>query len=144
MGIILGGPNSRFQRRIGDIMVSYQYLQGERAMALWPVYRSGVPAFIVCDSAAWQYDNPKYLAAQARTVANLWGEAPDSRRWFQIAQIIHDGLQDLVRLKPAPDEKENGPVIGDATLHANGKAVASGEVFMPSAADLQRYERTLN
>lgn len=142
-GIVLGGKNERFHRIHGDIVASYTYVNDERAMVLWPRFRTGVPAFVVCDSAAWQYDDEAYLAIQAKTVADLWGEAPDSQRWFQIAKIIHDGLQDLVRLPPAPlvPIGPKGDVIGEAALRANGKTVASGEVTMPTAAELMHYER---
>lgn len=142
-GIILGGPNARFQRIHGDIVASYQYVNDERAMVLWPRFRKGVPAFVVCDSAAWKYDDPKYLAQQARHVANLWGEAPDSKRWFQIASIIHDGLSDLVRLKPKPTAVElSGTTIGEAELMVQGKRVFGAEVTLPTADEMDRYERT--
>ena len=144
--MILGGPNARFQRVHGDIVCSYQYVQDERAMVLWPRFRKGVPAFIVCDSSAWKYDDELYLAQQAKTVSDLWGEAADSKRWFQIAKIIHDGLQDLVRLPPAPlvPIGPKGDVIGEAALRANGKTIAGGEITMPTADELQRYERRLH
>ena len=143
-GVILGGPNARFQRRHGDIMASYQYINDERAMVLWPMFRKGATAFVVCDSSAWKYDDPVYLARQAKVVSEMWGEAPDSKRWFQIASIIHDGLPDLVRMKPAPDHPVDAPkrlVIGEAVLRAMGRELAGGEVTMPTAAELLHYER---
>lgn len=140
-GIMLGGPNARYQRVHGDIVASYQYVNDERAMVLWPQFRKNVTAFVVCDSAAWKYDDPVYLAKQARHVANLWGEAPDSQRWFQIAKIIHEGLADLIRLKPKPVIAHTMPTIGEMELMVAGRRVAGAEMTMPTADEMAHYER---
>jgi len=143
-GIVLGGKNARFQRMIGDIVVSFQYINGERAMCLWPkINQKRVPAFIVCDSAAWKYDNPRYLAQQAKQCCDLWGEAHGTRRWYAIAKIIHEGLGDLVRLPPAPQLVEaQGPSIGEISLLVDGKVVSTGEVTAPDENELDAYART--
>jgi hypothetical protein len=127
VSIVLGGPNARFQRVHGDIVASYQYVNDERAMCLWPKHRkSGVTPFIVCDSSAWKYDEPKYLAQQAKVACDLWGF--DSSHWYRIATIIHDGLEDLIRLPPAPEKIITGPSIGDASLILDGQKIAEREV----------------
>jgi hypothetical protein len=141
-GIILGGPNSRFQRVHGDIVASYQYVNGERAMILWPRHRKGVPAFIVCDSAAFKYDDPKYLASQGRKCAEMWGMESSATVWFRVATIIHEGLGDLIRLPPEPVQVVSGPVIGEASLRMNGVEVGGAEVKMPTLDELARYEGT--
>jgi hypothetical protein len=139
-GVILGGPNARFRRVHGDIVASYQYVNDERAMVLWPLHRKGVPAFIVCDSAAFKYDDPKYLAAQALKCAEMWGMESSSTVWFRVATIIHEGLSDLIRLPPLPAGKVSGPVIGEASLRMNGVEIGGTEVRMPTLDELARFE----
>lgn len=141
-GVVLGGPNARFRRIHGDIVASYQYVNGERAMVLWPRHRKNVPAFIVCDSAAFKYDNPKYLASQARKCAEMWGMAPSSTVWFHVATIIHEGLGDLIRLPPEPPQVVSGPVIGEASLRLNGVEIGGAEVRLPTLDELARFEGT--
>lgn len=143
MGIVLGGENARFQRVHGDVVASYQYVNGERAMVLWPRYRKGVPAYIVCDSAAFKYDDPKYLAQQAKVACELWGMETSTVNWYKVAKIIHDGLGDLVRLPPLMAQPGGeGPAIGEASLILGGKEVMAREVNMPTLDELARYEGT--
>jgi len=148
-GILIGGKHARFQRRHGDIVASYQYVNGERAMALWPVIRKMRPgAFIVCDSAAWRYspDHPRsewydekgklqcgplYLMQQARVAAHVMGMDDTKPTIMRIASIIAEGLIDLVRLRPErPEDNQNHgrKAIGRATLLVNGKPVAEEDV----------------
>lgn len=144
MPILLGGKNARFQRVHGDVVASYQYINGERAMALWPKIRKmHSAAFIVCDSAAWRYNpdyprsewlgergellcGPLYLMQQAQAAAEVMGMDTTKATVIRIAAIIAEGLQDLSRLPPArPEEKKP---IGEATLLVDGDAIVTKEV----------------
>ena len=145
MPVLLGGANARFQRVHGDIVASYQYVNDERAMALWPREKKmHAAAFIVCDSAAWRYNpdaprrdwfgpkgelicGPLYLMQQAMIAAEVMGMDSGKATVMRIASIIAEGLADLVRLPPEMPPPRKKP-IGEAILLINGQRVASGEV----------------
>lgn len=145
-GIILGGPKSRFTRRFGDIGVSYQYVNGERAMCLWPIYRPGAAAAIICDSAAYRYADDRYLIEKALEFADMWGDHASRYRAFQIAKIISEGLGDLVMMPPEPEARDYagqmaGPSGDEIEFKVSGKTVAAAD--LPSAgsviSDLDGY-----
>ena len=51
---------------VGDILVILTWVNDERALVLMPAHRAqGSPWFIICESAAYKYDNPNYLARQS-------------------------------------------------------------------------------
>lgn len=143
--ILFGGKNARFQRVHGDIVASYQYVNDERAMALWPVRKKPEAAvYVVCDSAAWRYNpdyprsdwwnpdgsllcGPLYLMQQAAIAARVMGMDQTKSTVTRIAAIIAEGLEDLVRLPPAPPKVKPKP-IGEASLLIGGKRVFTHEV----------------
>lgn len=145
MPILLGGANARFQRVHGDIVASYQYVNDERAMALWPrEKKQHSAAFIVCDSAAWRYDpdrprgewfgkqgelicGPLYLMQQAMIAARVMGMDGNKSTVVRIATIIAEGLEDLVRLPPNMPPPKPKP-IGEATLLIDGQVVSTREI----------------
>jgi len=142
MGMVLGGKNARFQRVHGDVVASYQYVNDERAMVLWPRFRKGGTAFIVCDSAAFKYADPHYLAEQAKVACELWGWEPAPDQWFKIAKIIDEGLADLVKMPPPPASlAPQGPSVGEASLILGGRTITTGEITAPTPDELSRYQR---
>lgn len=143
MGIEIGGRNERFHRVHGDIVASYGYVNDERAVILYPLRRkNGVTPYVVCDSAAWKYDDPGYLAQQAKVACELWGWEPSAQAWFRVAKVIHEGLGDLTRLPPAPQaHAPQGPVIGEAELQIGGRTIGGAEVTAPTLDELARFER---
>jgi len=141
-GITLGGDNALFVRRHGDIAASFQFVNDEPAMVLWPIRRTGVAAYIVCLSAAFQYDDPKYLAQQARVACELWDF--DDRQWFRIAKIINDGLGDLVKMPPDPatyqERKRTAGSIGEMSLSVAGNTVSQSEIHLPEPDEMIKYQ----
>ncbi len=134
--VMLGGKNSRFQRVKGDIVVSYQYVNDEPAMVLFPKGRSGpgIGAFIVCLSAAYKYANNNgyptpHLIEQAARAAETMGMGTHYFTIHRIADVILDGLEDLVRMRPEPDgaEEKRAPV-GELVIKHGGRTVMEGEV----------------
>lgn len=142
MGIMLGGTNERFHRVHGDIVASYTYVNDERAMILYPKNRrNGVTPYCVCDSAAWKYDDPQYLAQQAKVACDLFGWEASTQAWYRIAKVIHEGLGDLLRLPPSPQSvAPQGPVIGEAELMIGGKTITGAEITAPTPDELARYD----
>ena len=63
-------------RQHGDLVVVFTWVNDERAMVLLPAFRPGAPWYIVCDSTAWRYDDPAYLARQCVTACYVLGIEP--------------------------------------------------------------------
>ena len=120
-------PRKAHQTRLhGDILAIYTWVNDERAMVLIPARRAqGSPWFIVCESAAWKYDDPHYLARQAAKAAEVLGMDETTSSWYRIATIIHEGLPDLIRMPSSPQEAEVGKAIGEMHLKSDGQIIAS-------------------
>ncbi len=134
--VMLGGKNCRFLRVKGDIVVSYQYVNDEPAMVLFPKGRSGpgIGALIVCLSAAYKYANNDgyptlYLIEQAARAAEQMGMGTHYYTIHRIADVILDGLEDLVRMQPEPEDvKEKRAPMGEIVIKQGGRTVMEGEV----------------
>ncbi len=142
-GIVLGGDNALFTRRHGDIAAAFQFVNDEPAMVLWPIRRTGCAAFIVCLSSAFKYDDPKYLAEQAKVACQLWG-FDDVSQWYRIAKIINDGLGDLVKMPPDPasyqERKRTAGSIGEMSLSVAGDTVSQSEIYLPEPDEMVKYQ----
>lgn len=115
MPVMLGGPKARGQRILRGIVVSYQYVNGEPALVLFPLRKfPGVGAMIVCLSAAWQYMDDNYLAQSARKGAETMGLGTTKAAIYNVATVINECLEDLVKMKPEPEEHKQ--VIGEGSL----------------------------
>ena len=74
---------------IGDILAILTWVNDERALVLMPARRAqGSPWFIVCESASYKYDDPRYLARQSAKAAKVLGMDETTSTWFRIADII--------------------------------------------------------
>lgn len=76
------------------------------------------------ESAAYQYDDPAYLARMCKTAAEVMGMEPSKNNWVRIGTIIHEGLPDLYRM-PTEPSWERGPDFGEMIIKLDGKEVAS-------------------
>lgn len=126
--ISLDLSKAHLHRQHGDLIAIYTWVNDERALVLLPAYRKSVGWYIVCESAAWKYDNPHYLALQAKKAAEVLGMEPSPNNWFKLATVIHEGLPDLVSMPSAPDPQLMRGAIGEMKLLENGKLIAGQEV----------------
>lgn len=94
------------ERVIHGIVIKYQWVQGEPAMVLIRKRHSNNAAFAICLSAAYQYAEVNYLMVQAVKAAEVLGMHGERYAARHIADIIIEGLPDLVRMKPEPGELE--------------------------------------
>lgn len=115
-------------RKHGDMLAIYTWVNDERAMVLIPAHRKNSAWYIVCESAAFKYDNPKYLAAQAAKAAEILGMEPSPNNWVKIATIIHEGLPDLITMPTFPDRELSRDTCGEIKLLADGQVVGGMEV----------------
>lgn len=128
MGITLDTRKSFLTRQHRDIICSFSWVNEERAMILIPAYRKGAPWFIVMESRAWEYDDPKQLAQSAIKACEVLGIEPSKPNWVRIATIIHEGLPDLVRMPSAPPPEFHDANFGEMHLKANGEIIASNTI----------------
>lgn len=128
MALSLDPRKAHLIRQHGDILAIYTWVNDERALVLMPARRGKSPWYIVCESAAWKYDDPGYLARQARKAAEVLGMDETTSTWYRIAKIIHEGLPDLVHMPPAPLPELSKHTIGEMKLFADGHLVGGEEI----------------
>lgn len=128
MGATLDLEKAHLTRHIGDLIVVYTWVNDERAMILVPAFRKNTAWYIVCESAAYKYDNPHYLANQCRKAAEVLGMEPSPNNWYKLARVIHEGLPDLVEMPSAPDVALARASIGEMKLLEDGRLVAGQEI----------------
>ena len=120
-------------RQHGDLTAIYTYVNDERAIVLVPNRRPGAPWFIVCESAAYTWDDsdPRYVGEVARKAlkaCDVLGLEPTPSNARRIANIVIDGLPDLIRMPAAPEPEYHKPSFGHLELRANGKPIAAEEI----------------
>lgn len=124
---VLDLTNRAFTHVLGDLTVIGTWYgddinECEPVLCLVPTHRinmfDGVsirskPCCIAL-SAAYRYDDPKYLLSRAMEFSQLMGFGDDMQRTHKIAEAIHGRLQDLIEMPPRP---VIGSFVGaDATL----------------------------
>ena len=108
---ILDLRKSHKVRRHGDLLAIYTWVNDERALVLVLARRNNPAWFVVCESAAYRYDDASMFAEQYVTACEVFGVEPSQRNWVRIASMIHWGLGDLIRMPSAPTP-EFGPSVG--------------------------------
>ena len=117
---------------IGDILAILTWVNDERALVLMPAHRAqGSPWFIVCESALYKYDDPRYLARQAAKAAEVLGMDETTSTWIRVADIIMNYLPDLIRMPSAPPpEKIAGSTFGELKLTADGQLLHAEDMTL--------------
>lgn len=109
---------------IGDILAILTWVNDERALVLMPAHRAqGSPWFVVCESAAYKYDNTRYLAQQAAKAASVLGMDEVLSTWRRVADIILNYLPDLIRMPAAPEPEKLAGAFGSMILKEDGKTI---------------------
>lgn len=94
------------QRTKYGLIVNYQWVKGEPALCLMRKRFDNNSAYVICLSSAYKYAEVNYLmgaSMQAAAQLGMHGERYAARN---IADIILEGLEDLVKMKPEPIEME--------------------------------------
>jgi hypothetical protein len=118
-------------RQHGDLLAVYTWVNDERALILIPAYRKNAAWYIVCESAAYKYDNRQYLALQCKKAAEVLGMESSPNNWIKLATIIHDGLPDLITMPSAPDPALTRGTYGEVKILADGQLLGGEEARMP-------------
>jgi hypothetical protein len=124
---------ARFIRQHGDLTAIYTYVNDERAIVLVPTHRPGAPWFVVCESAAYTWDDsdPRYVNEVVRKslkACEVLGMEPTPTNAHRVATIVIDGLPDLVRMPSAPDAEYHRGSFGRLELRADGQSIAGEEI----------------
>jgi hypothetical protein len=128
MGATLDLRKAHLSRQHGDLTAIYTWINDERAMVLLPTYRTGAPWYVVCESAAYKYDDPAYLARQCVTACEVLGIEPSTPNWSRVASIIHEGLPELIRMPSAPLPEYLRGSFGHMELRADGQVIAGEDI----------------
>ena len=147
MSVMIGGAKAWKVRQHGDIGVSFQWINEEPAMVLFPARRSiaGSGAYVICLSAAFRYADSTtgaptpYLIRQSIAAAAQLGFSPtDTFAARKIAGIIVDSLPDLVTMPPEPTglNAEAQQAIGEMSIKVDGQTIAEREVTAPTVQEL--------
>lgn len=123
------------QRQHGDLLAIYTWFNGERALIIIPANKARPRWFVVCESAAWNYDDPRYLARKCAEAASYLELGDDKAQWVRIATIINEGLPDLVLMPSEPDwTAQAAREYGVLTAKADGQVMhREALAFTPSA-----------
>lgn len=130
MAANLDTRKAHLTRRHGDLTAIYTWVNNERALVLIPHLRAGAPWYIVLESAAFKYDDPKYLARQCVTACDVLGIEPNKSNWVRVATIINEGLPDLIRMPTAPMPELERAAIGAMQLREDGKVIAAEDIHL--------------
>ncbi len=140
MGATLDLNKAHLTRQHGDLLAIYTYVNDERALVLIPAYRKNSAWYIVLESAAYKYDNLRYLANQCRTAAEVLGMEPSPNNWVKLATIIMEGLPDLIEMPSEADAMLSRATYGEMKLMEDGKLIAGEEIRMPVETGATYFE----
>lgn len=101
-------------RRMKGFIISFQWVNGEPAMCILRQFIGTKAAFVICLSAAYKYAEMAYLVSQSMQAAIHFGMAGERHAARNIADIILECMEDLVKMKPEPVAAEierNGPAM---------------------------------
>jgi hypothetical protein len=141
MGVMLGGEKAWKVRNKGDFSVSFQWVNEEPAMILFPNKPGvGLGAFVLCLSALHNYvnsdgyPNTPYLVKQSMAAAKQMGFSGLGYEAKKIADAILDSAEDLISMPPEPvgiNEKQLQESVGEAIIKVDGQTIFHNEVFVP-------------
>lgn len=109
----------------GDLVLILTWVQNpdqedyEPCMVIVPRYRKKgtYKACCVALSAAWQYNEPPYLAMASRNFARLLGMDDGMSTTYKIGELIYSNLGELLKVPPSPTQ---AIVVADASYTVDG------------------------
>ena len=141
MGVLLGGDKAWKVRNKGDLNISYEWINNEPAMCVYPAIRRNIHqgALVIPIEAAWKYANAngepnvEYITAMAIKACQHMGMQPEKSVIHRIIDVIVDGLPDLVEMPPEPpshqiDRVNGSPKVGDLVIKVDGETILETEV----------------
>ena len=153
--LMLGGENAWKKYVKGDIVVTFQWVNGEPAMILFPKVKRTLHsgAFALCMSAAHLYVNSdgypivSYLAPKSIEIAKALGMDADRSTCHRIADVILDGMEDLLMMppeRPTSHKEKNTDVVGEVVIRDGGRIIHEGEMTAPTINELREQDATVH
>lgn len=128
MGISINTARAHRVRTLGDITVIFTWINDERAMVLLPTFRKGAPWFVVPDSVAYEYADPRHAAERAIKAAEVL-DMPSQA--YRLATIMQDGLEELVTMPSKPPAQMSRATFGQVRVREGGQEVGGQEIRLP-------------
>lgn len=133
MAAEINTKNAHLVRQHRDITAIYCHINDERALVLVPTYRPGAPWFCVLESAAYSWDdseqaNIPVVVTKAMKACEVLGIEPTAQNARRIAEIVIDGLPDLIRMPTAKEKEMRDQSFGRLQLKADGKVIAEEDI----------------
>jgi hypothetical protein len=128
MGVSIDLRKAHAHRKFGDITMILTWVNDERAMVLMPNIRQKSAWYIVCESAAWKYDDPQYLATQCVKACEVLDIEPSKPNWVRIATLINESLPDLIRMPSSQPAELMNKSFGSMTMREGGKVLAQQDI----------------
>lgn len=134
--MLIGGPRAYKKLTQRGIFVSYEWVNGEPAMILFPAHpgpRAG--AYVICLSSAYKYAGSDGYpspdsAALYLGIAEQLGGFISKQYLSDIKDVVLDSLPDLVKMPAEPDwdadRLRRGDVLGETKLIIDGTTVSEG------------------
>lgn len=136
--MLIGGPRAWKKRTQKGIFVSFEWVNGEPAMILFPANPGpSAGAYIICLSSAYRYAGrdgyPTPESAELYFgIADRLGMFMSKQLLNDVKDVVLDNLPDLVAMPAEPDWESDrfkrGDVLGETRLMIDGTTVAEGTI----------------
>lgn len=143
MPVMLGGEKAYQTLVKGDIIVSYQWLDGEPAMFMWPKrprVLGNRGAYCMPMNTMHQYLDPKYCAKQAVIAAEYMGMDTTKHTLHRICDIFWESIQELKDMPPESiglnKKQHKGIEVGEMAYKVDGKTIREETVYEPTIDEL--------
>lgn len=139
--ILLGGKTAWRVRRVGPMVLSYQWLDGKPAMFVYPENRpEGYGALCIpLDSAhLWAkadgYPHLEHAIPTAMRAAPTMGVGVSKPGIHMIVDAVLEGIPDLLRMPPEPPRRPKAsPVLGELAIKEGGRTISEREITADEA-----------
>jgi len=149
MGILIGGNRAWKVRKHGDIGVSFQWVNGDPAMILFPAAKSlpGAGAYVIPIDSAHKYADsvtgaPTHWLIQQSLVAaaQLGFAGTDTFAARKIADVIVDSMPDLIGMPPEPQSfnEARAAAIGEMAIKMDGRTIHEADITAPTMSELMQ------
>lgn len=93
-------------RKMKGFTIAFQWVNDEPAMCILRDAHGKKSAWVICLSSAYKYADIQYLVVASAKAAEHFGMHGERHAARNIADIILECLEDLVKMKPEPKEAE--------------------------------------
>lgn len=124
MGLIFG-HNARKIVTKGSLMASYQYVDEEECVVITRARHSGDnrPVVVIRLGELYKYADDGFLAKASVELCELLGFGVSGFAAQEIARFINERLEDLLTMKPIPENQRRVLDIDEVVMRERGMTV---------------------